>query len=103
MALTVNTNIASVTTQVNLNKASTAQTTSMQRLSSGLRINSAKDDAAGLQIANRLTSQINGLGQAVKNANDGISIAQTAEGAMQASTDILQKCVPWLCPRLLAP
>ncbi|MEZ1509730.1 flagellin [Pseudomonas soli] len=91
MALTVNTNIASVTTQVNLNKASTAQTTSMQRLSSGLRINSAKDDAAGLQIANRLTSQINGLGQAVKNANDGISIAQTAEGAMQASTDILQK------------
>ncbi|WP_460416220.1 flagellin N-terminal helical domain-containing protein [Pseudomonas sp. microsymbiont 2] len=91
MALTVNTNIASVTTQVNLNKASNAQTTSMQRLSSGLRINSAKDDAAGLQIANRLTSQINGLGQAVKNANDGISIAQTAEGAMQASTDILQK------------
>lgn len=91
MALTVNTNIASVTTQVNLNKASTAQQTAMQRLSSGLRINSAKDDAAGLQIANRLTSQINGLGQAVKNANDGISIAQTAEGAMQASTDILQK------------
>lgn len=91
MALTVNTNIASITTQGNLTKASTAQTTSMQRLSSGLRINSAKDDAAGLQIANRLTSQINGLGQAVKNANDGISIAQTAEGAMQASTDILQK------------
>lgn len=91
MALTVNTNIASVTTQVNLNKASNAQATAMQRLSSGLRINSAKDDAAGLQIANRLTSQINGLGQAVKNANDGISIAQTAEGAMQASTDILQK------------
>nr|AAA62844.1 flagellin [Pseudomonas putida] len=91
MALTVNTNIASITTQGNLTKASNAQTTSMQRLSSGLRINSAKDDAAGLQIANRLTSQINGLGQAVKNANDGISIAQTAEGAMQASTDILQK------------
>ncbi|MDZ5601561.1 flagellin [Pseudomonas sp. RP23018S] len=91
MALTVNTNIASITTQANLTKASNAQTTSMQRLSSGLRINSAKDDAAGLQISNRLTSQINGLGQAVKNANDGISIAQTAEGAMQASTDILQK------------
>ncbi|WP_313741202.1 flagellin [Pseudomonas sp.] len=91
MALTVNTNIASITTQSNLTKASNAQTTSMQRLSSGLRINSAKDDAAGLQISNRLTSQINGLGQAVKNANDGISIAQTAEGAMQASTDILQK------------
>ncbi|MFK8333112.1 flagellin [Pseudomonas sp. BJa5] len=91
MALTVNTNIASLTTQGNLNKAGNAQATSMQRLSSGLRINSAKDDAAGLQISNRLTSQINGLGQAVKNANDGISIAQTAEGAMQASTDILQK------------
>lgn len=91
MALTVNTNIASITTQGNLNKAGGALATSMQRLSSGLRINSAKDDAAGLQIGNRLTSQINGLGQAVKNANDGISIAQTAEGAMQASTDILQK------------
>lgn len=91
MALTVNTNIASITTQGNLNKAGGALQTSMQRLSSGLRINSAKDDAAGLQIGNRLTSQINGLGQAVKNANDGISIAQTAEGAMQASTDILQK------------
>lgn len=91
MALTVNTNIASITTQANLNKAGGALATSMQRLSSGLRINSAKDDAAGLQISNRLTSQINGLGQAVKNANDGISIAQTAEGAMQASTDILQK------------
>ncbi|MGY2258367.1 flagellin N-terminal helical domain-containing protein [Pseudomonas sp. SDO55104_S430] len=91
MALTVNTNIASITTQGNLNKAGGALQTSMQRLSSGLRINSAKDDAAGLQISNRLTSQINGLGQAVKNANDGISIAQTAEGAMQASTDILQK------------
>ncbi|NWL21823.1 flagellin N-terminal helical domain-containing protein [Pseudomonas umsongensis] len=91
MALTVNTNIASLTTQGNLNKAGNSLATSMQRLSSGLRINSAKDDAAGLQIANRLTSQINGLGQAVKNVNDGISIAQTAEGAMQASTDILQK------------
>ncbi|QCY13946.1 flagellin [Pseudomonas sp. MPC6] len=91
MALSVNTNIASVSTQGNLNKASGALATSMQRLSSGLRINSAKDDAAGLQISNRLTSQINGLGQAVKNVNDGISIAQTAEGAMQASTDILQK------------
>jgi flagellin len=77
--------------QKNHNRASHALSTSMQRLSYALRINSAKDDAAGLQIANRLTSQINGLGQAVKNVNDGISIAQTAEGAMQASTDILQK------------
>src|SRR5690606_19390520 len=63
----------------------------MQRLSSGLRINSAKDDAAGLQIANRLTSQINGLNVAIKNANDGISMAQTAEAAMGESTTILQR------------
>lgn len=91
MALTVNTNIASLNTQKNLNKASDALSTTMQRLSSGLKINSAKDDAAGLQISNRLTSQINGLSVATKNANDGISIAQTAEGAMQESTNILQR------------
>ena len=91
MSLTVNTNIASLTVQKNLNKASDALSTSMTRLSSGLKINSAKDDAAGLQIANRLTSQVNGLNVAVKNANDGISIAQTAEGAMQESTNILQR------------
>ncbi|MFQ6594397.1 MULTISPECIES: flagellin [Pseudomonas] len=90
MALTVNTNLASLNVQKNLNNASNALQTSMQRLSSGLRINSAKDDAAGLQISNRLTSQINGLGVAIKNANDGSSIAQTAEGAMQQSTNILQ-------------
>ena len=90
MALTVNTNLASLNVQNNLNKSSTALSTSMQRLSSGLRINSAKDDAAGLQISNRLTSQINGLGTAIKNAGDGNSIAQTAEGAMQQSTNILQ-------------
>ncbi len=91
MALTVNTNVASLNTQKNLNKASDALSTTMQRLSSGLKINSAKDDAAGLQISNRLTSQINGLNVAVKNASDGISIAQTAEGAMQESTNILQR------------
>lgn len=91
MALSVNTNIASLSTQKNLNRASDNLSTSMQRLSSGLRINSAKDDAAGLQIANRLTSQINGLNVAVKNANDGISIAQTAEAAMGESTSILQR------------
>ena len=91
MALSVNTNTASLTVQKNLNKASDALSTSMTRLSSGLKINSAKDDAAGLQIANRLTSQVNGLNVAVKNANDGISIAQTAEGAMQESTNILQR------------
>lgn len=91
MALTVNTNIASLNTQRNLNTSSKALDTSLQRLSTGSRINSAKDDAAGLQIANRLTSQINGLGVAVKNANDGISMAQTAEGALQQSTNILQR------------
>ena len=91
MALSVNTNTTSLTVQKNLNKASDALSTSMTRLSSGLKINSAKDDAAGLQISNRLTSQIKGLTVAVKNANDGISIAQTAEGAMQESTNILQR------------
>jgi flagellin len=74
-----------------LSKSSAGLQQSMERLSSGMRINSAKDDAAGLQISNRLTSQINGLGVAQRNANDGISIAQTAEGALQASTDILQR------------
>lgn len=91
MAMTVNTNIASLSVQKNLNRASDGLSSSMQRLSSGLKINSAKDDAAGLQIANRLTSQIRGLNVAVKNANDGISIAQTAEGALQESTNILQR------------
>ncbi|WP_426944854.1 flagellin [Pseudomonas oryzihabitans] len=91
MALTVNTNIASLNTQRNLTSASNSLQTSMQRLSTGSRINSAKDDAAGLQISNRLTNQINGLNQATRNANDGISLSQTAEGAMQQSTNILQR------------
>ncbi|RRJ85003.1 flagellin [Aestuariirhabdus litorea] len=91
MALTVQTNVASLNTQRNLNNSSQALDTSMQRLSTGYRINSAKDDAAGLQISNRLTSQINGLHVAVRNANDGISLSQTAEGALQQSTDILQR------------
>lgn len=91
MALTVNTNIPSLNTQRNLQNASSSLATSMQRLSTGSRINSAKDDAAGLQISNRLTNQINGLNQATRNANDGISLSQTAEGAMQQSTNILQR------------
>src|SRR5476649_2076868 len=91
MSLGVNTNVASLAVQNNLSKASDALTTSMTRLSSGLRINSAKDDAAGLQIATRETSQIRGQTVAVKNANDGISMAQTAEGALQESTNILQR------------
>jgi flagellin len=91
MALSVVTNVSSLNAQRNLTKSGNDLATSMQRLSSGMRINSAKDDAAGLQISNRLTSQINGLAVAQRNANDGISMAQTAEGAMQASTDILQR------------
>jgi flagellin len=91
MALSVITNTASLNAQRNLSKSGEGLATSMQRLSSGMRINSAKDDAAGMQIANRLTSQINGLGVAQRNANDGISMAQTAEGAMQESSAILQR------------
>ncbi|WP_220737916.1 flagellin [Shewanella sp. c952] len=91
MAISVNTNVTSMKAQNNLNSATSNQKTSMERLASGLRINSAKDDAAGLQISNRMTSQINGIGVAMRNANDGISIAQTAEGAMQESTNILQR------------
>jgi len=91
MALTVNTNIPSLNTQRNINNTSNALNTSMQRLSTGSRINSAKDDAAGLQISNRLTNQISGLNVATRNANDGISLSQTAEGALQQSTNILQR------------
>ncbi len=91
MALSVITNTSSLNAQRNLSKSSAGLQESMQRLSSGMRINSAKDDAAGMQIANRLTSQVNGLGVAQRNANDGISMAQTAEGAMQESSNILQR------------
>jgi flagellin len=91
MAISVITNTSSLNAQRNLTKSGNDLATSMERLSSGMRINSAKDDAAGLQISNRLTSQINGLGVAQRNANDGISMTQTAEGAMSASTDILQR------------
>ncbi|WP_319548154.1 flagellin [Desulfogranum marinum] len=91
MALTINTNVASLNAQRNLSQSQLDLNTSMQRLSSGLRINSAKDDAAGLAISDRMTSQIRGLNQAARNANDGISLAQTAEGAMQESTNLLQR------------
>ena len=91
MAISVNTNVTSMRAQNQLNGANSKLSTSMERLSSGLRINSAKDDSAGLQISNRMTSQINGIGVAMRNANDGISIAQTAEGALQESTNILQR------------
>ncbi|WP_282178102.1 flagellin [Vibrio nereis] len=91
MTITVNTNVSAMTAQRYLDKATGDLTTSMERLSSGQKINSAKDDAAGLQISNRLTAQSRGLDVAMRNANDGISIAQTAEGAMNESTSILQR------------
>jgi len=91
MALTINTNVPSLNAQRNLGKSQNDLSRSMQRLSSGLRINSAKDDAAGLAISDRMTSQIRGLNQAARNSNDGISLAQTAEGALQETTNILQR------------
>src|SRR6056297_2492771 len=87
----INTNIASLNAQRNLNASQGDANVALERLSSGLRINSAKDDAAGLAISERFTSQIRGLDQAVRNANDGISLAQTAEGALQETGNILQR------------
>ena len=91
MAQVINTNIASLTAQRNLNSSQGALNTALQRLSSGLRINSAKDDAAGLAISERFSTQIRGLNQAARNANDGISLAQTAEGALAEVTNNLQR------------
>ena len=91
MALTVNTNVASLTSQRNLSGSQDALRTSLERLSTGLRINSAKEDAAGLAISERFTAQIKGLNQGVRNANDGISLAQTAEGALGEVTNNLQR------------
>ena len=91
MAAIINTNIQSLTAQRNLGTSQASLATSMQRLSSGLRINSAKDDAAGLAISERMTTQVRGLNVAVRNANDGISLAQTAEGAMASVTNNLQR------------
>ncbi|MBZ6071633.1 flagellin [Aeromonas schubertii] len=91
MSLFINTNVSSLNAQRNLLNNNKNLDTAYQRLSSGLRINSAKDDAAGLQISNRMTSQINGLNQGNRNANDGIAMAQTAEGAMEEVTGMLQR------------
>jgi flagellin len=91
MAVTVNTNVSAMTAQRYLGQATEATGKSMERLSTGSKINSAKDDAAGLQISNRLMTQSRGLDVAVRNANDGISMAQTAEGSMQETTSILQR------------
>ena len=91
MSLYVNTNVSSLNAQRQLQSSSNGLDTAFERLSSGSRINSAADDAAGLQISNRMTSQVNGLNQAVRNANDGISLSQVAEGALQESTNMLQR------------
>lgn len=91
MPSVINTNTSSLNSQRNLTTSQTSLATSLQRLSSGLRINSAKDDAAGLAISDRMTGQINGLNQASRNANDGISLAQTAEGGLGTATDLLQR------------
>ncbi len=87
----INTNLFSLNAQRNLNTTQSALQTSLQRLSSGLRVNSAKDDAAGLAIAERFTAQIRGLNQAIRNSNDGISFSQTAEGALSTATNALQR------------
>ncbi|WP_444979121.1 flagellin N-terminal helical domain-containing protein, partial [Aliivibrio fischeri] len=91
MSITVNTNVSAMTAQRYLNNATSDVNQSMERLSSGSKINSAKDDAAGLQISNRLNTQTRGLDVAVRNANDGISMMQTAEGAMKETSNILSR------------
>lgn len=91
MAQIINTNLASLNAQRNLSASQSSLTTSMQRLSSGLRVNSAKDDAAGLAIAERMNAQVRGMNVAVRNANDGISLSQTAEGALSKVGDSLQR------------
>lgn len=91
MAMTINTNVVSLNAQRNLSTSKISLATSMERLSSGLRVNSARDDAAGLAIADRMNAQIRGINVAIRNANDGISLAQTAEGALATMTDALQR------------
>jgi flagellin len=91
MPQTINTNVQSLTAQRNLNGSQASLSTSMQRLSSGLRVNSAKDDAAGLAIAERMQTQVRGMNVAIRNANDGISLAQVAEGAIGKLSDMLQR------------
>jgi flagellin len=91
MSLVINTNTMSLNAQRNLSKSNNTLSTSMERLSSGMRINKAADDAAGLAIASRMSTQITGMNQAARNANDGISLAQTAEGALAELTNNLQR------------
>jgi flagellin len=89
--MTINTNVSSLNAQRNSNTSQSSLSTSLERLSSGLRINSSRDDAAGLAIADRMNAQIRGINVAIRNANDGISLAQTAEGALSTVTDVLQR------------
>src|SRR5436190_13797365 len=91
MSQTINTNIVSLNAQRNLNMSQASLATSMQRLSSGLRVNSAKDDAAGLAIAERMNAQVRGLNVAARNANDGVSLAQTAEGSLGKIGEMVQR------------
>ena len=91
MAQTINTNVPSLTAQRHLNSSQNALNTSMERLSSGLRVNSAKDDAAGLAIAERMNTQVRGMNVAIRNANDGISLSQVAEGGLQEMSNMLQR------------
>ena len=91
MPMTINTNVSSLNAQRNSTTSAASLSTSLQRLSSGLRVNSAKDDAAGLAIADRMNAQVKGINVAIRNANDGISLAQTAEGALATVTDVLQR------------
>ena len=100
MGMSVTTNIQSMNAQRNLGGSQSALATSMQRLSSGLRVNSAKDDAAGLAIAERMNAQVKGMNVAVRNANDGISLSQTAEGALGKMGDMLQRmrCLLYTSP-----
>jgi hypothetical protein len=103
MAAIINTNIQSLNAQRNLSSSQSQLATSMQRLSSGLRINSAKDDAAGLAISERMTTQVRGLTVAMRNANDGISLAQTAEGAWAPWAAICSAFANWLFRRAMPP
>ena len=91
MPMTINTNVVSLNAQRNLSMSQSSLATSMQRLSSGLRVNSAKDDAAGMAIAERMNSQVRGMNVAIRNANDGISLLQTAEGALIEVTNMMQR------------
>ncbi|HEY6354812.1 MAG TPA: flagellin FliC, partial [Burkholderiaceae bacterium] len=91
MAMTINTNVSSLNAQRNQATSKDSLAVSLQRLSSGLRVNSSKDDAAGLAIADRMNAQIRGINVAVRNANDGISLAQTAEGALSTVSDVFQR------------